>query len=73
MKMLQLPHKIKGGTAMNKQDINTFIETMESIGDLWTPEQVEYVFGSMSLEDALNQRQSQIGQFVNIINTVLNK
>lgn len=58
---------------MNKRDINTFIETMESIGDLWTPEQVEYVFGSMSLEDALNQRQSQIGQFVNIINTVLNK
>lgn len=58
---------------MNKQEINTFIETMESIGDVWTPEQVEDVFGSMSLEDALNQRQSQIGQFANIINTVLNK
>ena len=58
---------------MNKQDINTFIEAMESIGDLWTPEQVEDVFSSMSLEDALNQRQSQIGQFANIINTVLNK
>ena len=26
-----------------------------------------------SIEDALNQRQSQIGQFANIINTVLNK
>lgn len=52
---------------MNKQEINTFIETMKKIGDIWTPEQVNELFGSISLEDALKERQSHIEKFVNTI------
>lgn len=33
---------------MTKTEINTFIETMEEIGDIWTPEQVEDVYGDKS-------------------------
>ena len=33
---------------MTKKDVNTFIEEMEAIGDEWTPEQVEYVYGDSS-------------------------
>ena len=35
---------------MTKKDVNTFIEEMEAIGDEWTPEQVEYVYGDSSLD-----------------------
>ena len=35
---------------MKKKDIDTFIEEMESIGDEWTPEQVEDVYGDSTLE-----------------------
>lgn len=52
---------------MNKQEINTFIETMEKIGDIWTPELVNDLFGSMPLEDALKERQSHLEKFVHTI------
>lgn len=52
---------------MNKQEINTFIETMEKIGDIWTPELVNDLFGSMSLEDALKERLSHLEKFVHTI------
>ena len=48
---------------MNKQEINTFIETMEKIGEIWTPELVNDLFGSMSLENALKERQSHLEKF----------
>lgn len=33
---------------MNKTEIQTFIEEMKSIGDIWTPEQVEKEYGDYS-------------------------
>lgn len=58
---------------MNKQEINTFIETMEKIGDIWTPELVNDLFGSMPLEDALKERQSHLEKFVHTIFSFLKK
>lgn len=54
---------------MNKKEINTFIEKMESIGDLWTSEQVQKVYGDKSLEDALLDRKRSINMHLdNIVN-----
>lgn len=33
---------------MNKQEINEFIERMEEVGDVWTEEQVNDVYGDCS-------------------------
>ena len=33
---------------MNKQEINEFIEKMEEVGDVWTEEQVNDVYGDCS-------------------------
>lgn len=57
---------------MKKRDIQTFIEEMERIGDIWTPEQVEDVYGDFSLEDALADRKSSVGTFFDIIGKVIN-
>ena len=45
---------------MNKQEINEFIEKMEEVGDVWTEEQVNDVYGDSSFEDALADRQSSL-------------
>lgn len=58
---------------MKKKDINIFIEEMENIGDKWTPEQVEDVYGDYSLEDALADRKASVGAFFDIIDKVLNR
>lgn len=57
---------------MKKKDIDTFIEEMESIGDEWTPEQVEDVYGDTTLEEALADRKSSVGKFFDIIRKVIN-
>lgn len=57
---------------MKKREIETFIEEMESIGDEWTPEQVEDVYGDSTLEDALADRKSSVGTFFDIIRKVIN-
>ena len=44
---------------------------MESIGDEWTPEQVEDVYGDLSLDEALADRKSSAGTFFDIIRKVL--
>ena len=49
-----------------------FIEEMEAIGDDWTPEQVEDVYGDSTLEEALADRKSALGTFFNIIGKVIN-
>lgn len=46
---------------MRKKDIRIFIETMEEIGDNWTKEQVEEVYGDKSSEEALEDRKSNVG------------
>ena len=46
---------------------------MEAIGDEWTPEQVEDVYGDSSLEEALDDRKATIGTFFDIIGKVINR
>lgn len=58
---------------MKEQDIDAFIEEMEEIGDEWTPEQVEDVYGDSTLEEALADRKSAVGSFFDIIEKVLNR
>ena len=48
---------------MTKAEINEFIETMGEIGDEWTPEEVERVYGNKSLQDALGDRKANLGKF----------
>ena len=50
-----------------------FIEEMESIGDEWTPEQVEDVYGDSSLDEALADRKASLGTFFDIIGKVINR
>lgn len=58
---------------MTKQEIQEFIDRMEEIGDVWSEEQVEDVFGKKSLEEALKERRSQIGSFFDIIGKAINR
>ena len=58
---------------MTEREKQTFIEEMEAIGDEWTPEQVEDVYGDSSLEDALADRKSSVRTFFDIIQKVINK
>lgn len=57
---------------MNKQDVAEFIEEMEAIGDIWTPDQVEDVYGDSTLDEALADRKSSLGIFFDIIGRVIN-
>ena len=58
---------------MKKKDVAVFIEEMEAIGDEWTPEQVEDVYGDTSLDEALTDRKASLGRFFDIIGKVINK
>lgn len=58
---------------MKKSDVRTFIEEMEEIGDVWTEEQVEDVYGDSTLEEALADRKASVGTFFDIIGKVLNR
>ena len=58
---------------MKKKDITTFIEEMEAIGDEWTPEQVEDVYGDSTLDEALDDRKSSLSTFFDIIGKVINR
>ena len=58
---------------MTKAEIETFIERMEEIGDVWEEADVECVYGNQSLEDALNDRMGDMMAFGNIISAVINR
>ena len=58
---------------MNKKDIEVFIEEMKTIGDEWTPEQVEDVYGNSTLDEDLADRKSSLGSFFDIIERVFNR
>lgn len=58
---------------MNATEVNTFIEIMEEHGDVWTPEQVEDVYGDWSFEDAVNDRMICNTYMVNILGTLINR
>ena len=47
---------------MKRSEIAEFIESMEEIGDNWTEEQVEDVYGDMSLKEALAGRKASVGR-----------
>lgn len=57
---------------MTKQEIKNFIDEMKTIGDEWTAQQVEDVYGDLTLSDALTDRKASIGQFVNNIGKIIN-
>lgn len=58
---------------MTKTEILTFIEEMESIGDIWTEEQVVDVYGDDSLEAALKDRKSVLGMFFDNLGKIINR
>ena len=58
---------------MNKQEINEFIKKMKEVGDVWTEEQVNDMYGDSSFEDALADRQSSLDHMSDIINKAINK
>lgn len=58
---------------MTKKEIDIFIEEMEEIGDIWTPEQVKDTYGGWSLASALADRKGAVGKFLGIIGTAINQ
>lgn len=44
---------------MTETEIQMFIETMEELGDNWTPEQVKDVYGDYTYEAAINERKQE--------------
>lgn len=57
---------------MTKVEINTFIETMEEFGDIWTAAQVEEIYGSSTLEEAIADRKSSHEKMADLIGKVIN-
>ena len=45
---------------MSEKDVKTFIETMKKKEDMWTPDQVISMYGNMSLEEALKDRNAHM-------------
>lgn len=58
---------------MNKVEIDTFIETTGEFGDVWTVEQVQDVYGDISLDEALADRRASYEHISNIIGNSINK
>ena len=58
---------------MTKTEINTFIETMEQLGDEWTPDQVREIYGDKTLDEALSSRKKQVSSFLNAIGQAIVK
>ncbi len=52
---------------MTKVEIETFIERMEEIGDVWDEADVERVYGDRSLEDALIDRMVHKDQYLDFL------
>lgn len=46
---------------MKKREMYIFMEEMEAIGDTWTMEEVERVYGSNTLDEALADRKGFMG------------
>lgn len=58
---------------MTKAEINTFIETMEEFGDIWTADQVEEVYGSSTLKEAIADHKSSHEKMADLIGKVINR
>ena len=46
---------------------------MEEIGDVWEAEDVERIYGDMSLNEAVESRKADMGNFFDIVGKVLNR
>ena len=57
---------------MKKREIAIFIEEMEEIGDIWTPEEVKEAYGDSTLGEALADRKAALGIYFDIIEKVIN-
>ncbi len=58
---------------MKKSEIVEFIESMEEVGDNWTEEQVEDVYGDMSLKEALADRKASVERMTDIIGKIISR
>lgn len=58
---------------MNMNEIETFIEEMDAVGDTWTPDQVKDVYGEYSLEEALADRKSSLGMLFDVLGKIVNR
>ena len=58
---------------MTRTEIETFIERMEEIGDVWEMEDVERVYGDQTLDDALEDRMGDMMAFGDIMAAVINR
>lgn len=58
---------------MSKREIQEFIRQMAQIGDQWEEEDVERVYGHMSLKDALADRRSALNMFFGSIGRIINR
>ncbi len=56
-----------------KTEMYIFMEEMEAIGDTWTLEEVERVYGNSTLDEALADRKGAMGMFFNAIESVLRR
>ena len=50
---------------MTETEIQMFIETMEDLGDEWTPEQVKTMYGDCTYEAAVKERKQHIDMQLN--------
>lgn len=50
---------------MTETEIQMFIETMEDLGDKWTPEQVKTMYGDYTYEAAVKERKQHIDMQLN--------
>ena len=57
---------------MNKSEVREFIRYFKGIGDEWTEEQVEEVYGDCSLDEALLDRKTILDMFFGQIADILN-
>jgi len=48
---------------MTEHDINEFIRRMGLLGDVWEAEDVECVYGSYRLEEAVRMRTEAVNRF----------
>lgn len=56
---------------MNKTEMESFIEEMETIGDIWTLEEVEREYGTYDLEGALADRRKLVAMHLINISSLL--
>lgn len=56
---------------MTPKDINTFVETMTQLGDVWEPHVAEGIYGDCTLQEALEDRKMQLEAFDNALKNVI--